>query len=178
MQLYLTREQAKALIADAQKRMPQEACGVVAGRNLQATEVIPLPNRADDPAHRYHIDDQALAVTLSRLSSERSSLLGFYHSHPAGEPIPSTEDIRHAHYPDAAYIIIGLRGGNPTIAAWQIRRGIVERVDLHIGGSPADAASETMPQAQYIAVITSGILAFIFLIVVALYLLPAPPLLP
>ena len=181
MQLYLTREQASTLIQDAQHQTPNEACGVIVGRNTSATEIIPLPNIAQDPIHHYRIDDRALVSVLARLEQDRLSLLGFYHSHPEGEPIPSSEDIRHAHYPDAAYVIVGLRDAQPAIAAWQIQHGTVQRVDLHIGLIGLTAVSsepEQMSQAQSVAILLSAALAFVFLIVVALSLLPAPPPLP
>ncbi len=81
---------------------------------------------------RYRIDDAA-HVELRRIVrgfAPALSIIGVYHSHPAGNPVPSRSDIAEAMYPDWTYVIVGLRHGRARVRGFRIR---AERVrELHI----------------------------------------------
>jgi proteasome lid subunit RPN8/RPN11 len=53
-----------------------------------------------------------------------------YHSHPRSEPVPSQTDINLAFYPDAIYIIVGLKSPDPDVRAFTIRDGKVAEAEL------------------------------------------------
>jgi proteasome lid subunit RPN8/RPN11 len=53
------------------------------------------------------------------------SILGVYHSHPAGVAEPSPTDIDEAMYPEWAYVIIGLEPRRTSVRAFRIRTGAV-----------------------------------------------------
>jgi proteasome lid subunit RPN8/RPN11 len=60
-------------------------------------------------------------------------MVAFYHSHPAGPPYPSAEDIRLAFYPDVITVIVSLHEpGRPLAQAFYIRAGLVEKVEIHV----------------------------------------------
>ena len=176
MTLWLSAEQAQAIIAHARKDAPREACGLIAGRNGErAREIIPLANSADDPVHQYHMDDVALVKAFVSVEARGLEVVGFYHSHPEGEPIPSRTDIQQATYPDTPYLIVGLRGG-AKLAAWRMRAGQVDEVPLHIGNEhPPEQTNAASSGAQKTAILISAVIAFILLIVVSLSLLPPAP---
>ena len=52
---------------------------------------------------------------MLRQFSPALSILGVYHSHPAGVAEPSPTDIDEAMYPEWAYVIIGLEP-TPTVS--------------------------------------------------------------
>ena len=176
MRLYLTESQARALRDHAQKDAPREACGLLVGVGQQAREVIAVPNIAADPIHHYHLDDETLGRTLLSLDARHLDLVAIYHSHPDGEAIPSPTDIRQATFPDTPYLIVGLRGG-PHMAAWQIHYGEVSRVPIDIGLSDIEPETReaALSRAQVVAIILAAILAFAFMIIVSLSLLPPAP---
>jgi len=60
-------------------------------------------------------------------------LLGIYHSHPAGDNVPSKRDIARAYYPDAAYFILSPKpdAANP-IRAFSIRDSRATELDIQI----------------------------------------------
>lgn len=176
MRLFLTEEQARALLRHAIETAPQEACGLLAGVGEQVQAVIPIANSAADPRHFYRLDDTAFARALLQLDRQGLDLVALYHSHPHGDPIPSPTDVQQATYPDTPYLIIGLRG-EPRLAVWQMRYGEVTPVKVIIGVTSDGSRNDdgTLSQAQRLAIIVSAILAFAFMIIVSLVLLPPAP---
>ncbi len=176
MYLQMSQEHVRQITAHAVAEQPSEACGLVAGIGRQVQAVYPLRNIAADPQHTYRIEDRGLSDTLFALNKAGLSLLGFYHSHPQNDPIPSPMDIQFANYPDVACIIVGLRH-KPRLAAWSIRYGRVLPIELHIGmGTPTQDSELSFTQRAAIA--AAAVLAFIFLIMLAVSLLPPAPELP
>jgi proteasome lid subunit RPN8/RPN11 len=173
--MWLSPGQAQAIVAHARKDAPCEACGVIVGRqNERASDIIPIANVADDPIHAYHMEDVALLKAFTGAEARGLEVIGFYHSHPAGEPIPSRTDIAQATYPDTPYLIVGLKGG-AKLAAWTMRAGQVDEAPLHIGNEPQMRTGAANTGAQKTAILISAVIAFILVIVVSLSLLPPAP---
>lgn len=172
MQLYLASEHVATILKHVYHEFPREACGIIAGRNGQVQQVIPVANVADQPEKYYRLDDRALAACLMRFEQEGVTLLGFYHSHPQGDPVPSQTDIHQASYHDVAYLIIGLRQNQPSLAAWCINHHEVTRIALQLGGDFIAPLRQTHHQA---AIFVSAGLALLLFFIIAFSLLPAPP---
>lgn len=175
MRLWLTPEQAQAILQHAKHELPREACGLLFGTSEKVQQIVPIPNDASDPLHHYHMEEQAFTEAMFRYSKANLSLVGSYHSHPNTHPIPSSTDIQQANYPDTPYLIVGVHGHEAELAAWSILYDRVERVDLFISIQPPPNASEPLSKAQKTAIILSAVLVFIFMIVVSLSLLPPAP---
>jgi proteasome lid subunit RPN8/RPN11 len=178
--LWLQPSQADQLVEQAQADLPREICGLIGGLRLgsidQAVEIIPVPNSAHDPERTYRMDERALAAALTGLEKRGLTLVGIYHSHPQGDPVPSRQDIREAAYPDTAYLIIGMKSDVPRLAAWTINYGAVEHIELHISNTPPSQIASS--RAASAAVLIAGLIGFIFLIMVSLSLLPPAPEIP
>lgn len=177
MRLWLSREQSRVIVEHIRAEAPREACGIIAGRGTRAQLIIPIPNMAAEPLHTYHMDERRLAETLAGLDSSGLELVGLYHSHPSSEPIPSPTDIQQASYPDTPYLIVGMKGGEPKLAAWSIRYGQVTPVVLHVGDEPPPE-TPALSNAQKTAILVSAGIALILMIVIALSLLPPAPIIP
>jgi proteasome lid subunit RPN8/RPN11 len=174
--LWLTNAQSESIVQHALRDTPHEACGILAGSRERVERIIPVANVAPDPQHHFRLDDQALANWLFTLPREGLSIVGFYHSHPNGHPIPSQTDIQQAAYPDLMWLIVGLKGGQPRLAAWHIHMGEVMPVDIHIGNQPPEMDNrQTLSPAQKVAIVLSMLIAFIFMLVLSLSLLPPAP---
>ncbi|MBI5669776.1 MAG: M67 family metallopeptidase [Chloroflexi bacterium] len=173
----MTEAQGHALARYARDAAPQEACGLLAGVREQVEEVIPIPNAAADPVHHYRLDDVIFARTLMQLEARGLELLAIYHSHPNGDPIPSPTDVRQATFPDTPYVIIGLYNGEARLAAWRVRYGEVTPVEVYVGlpGTAPAVREAKLSRAQIIAILISAILAFAFMIILSLSLLPPAP---
>jgi proteasome lid subunit RPN8/RPN11 len=180
MMIWLTEQQAQIIARHALADSPNEACGIIGGVGSRACEIIPTRNTALNPQHHYRIDERELTNALFRLQKTSLSIIGFYHSHPAGDFRPSLTDIEQAYYPDMPYLIVSLRDGTPRMAAWQIKNHEVSPVEIHIGLQPPDPAHEMLPisKAQKVAILVSAMLAFVFMLVLSLSLLPPAPAIP
>ena len=112
------------LISDeVETAFPREACGLLLGfarldGNIEVTSVSPSKNLANDKRDSFEIDP-ALRFRLMRESavngilSESSipEIVGHYHSHPNGAPVPSDEDIRMALEPELVWLIASVMEG-------------------------------------------------------------------
>lgn len=177
--MWLTDAQAKTISDQARAEFPREACGLIAGTGERAAEIIPIPNAASDPLCTYVMEPRSLIAALSGLELRGLQLIGLYHSHPHGDPIPSPTDIRLATYPDTPYLIVGLKGGSASLAAWTMRPGQVDAVPLHVGVQPPpEQLQPPLTRAQRAAIIISALIALLLVIVVSLSLLPPAPVIP
>jgi proteasome lid subunit RPN8/RPN11 len=55
-----------------------------------------------------------------------------YHSHTRSDPLPSQTDINLAFYPEALYIIVGVKGDDDDVRAWRIVEGQVTEAALEV----------------------------------------------
>lgn len=176
--LWLTPQQAREIGRAALDGAPREVCGVIGGRGAQALKIIPTPNVAPDPTQYYEIDPQALVNALMQLRADSLDVIGFYHSHPHSAPVPSRTDVALSAYPDAAMLIVGLKTGEPELAAWRVRYGSAERITLHVADVPPAEDTGRLSEAQVTAIILSAILAVAAFLGISLSLLPPAPPIP
>lgn len=109
-----------ALVAHAREGVPNEVCGLVAGRDERAERVIRCANVHPTPVTRYQIDPREQLRAFREMDARGEELVAIYHSHPATQPYPSPTDRAEAHYPDAFYILLSLRTGEPELRAYRI----------------------------------------------------------
>jgi proteasome lid subunit RPN8/RPN11 len=175
--LWLTPEQARTILDHARRDAPNEACGVLLGKGDAVVEVIAARNDDPYPETGFVVAPLDLLAALTRAEQEGLDVVGAYHSHPAGHPIPSERDIREWHYPDAAHVIVGLVKTEPEIAAWRIANGRVEHADLLIQANrPLPNAIDHAPLSaiQRGAIIVAGAIAVAIVLITAFSLLPPP----
>jgi proteasome lid subunit RPN8/RPN11 len=112
------REEIENALANA---LPGECCGILVGRRQQRDLHVSRAPRARNlaPARhtdRYLIDPEDLVVADAAAEATGEEILGFYHSHPRGEPTMSLADRKQA-WPGYAYLIASLRG-TVRLRAW------------------------------------------------------------
>ena len=115
-------------------RVPEEACGVLAGRDGRCLSVIPLTNALHSPT-RYEIAPEELFTTFATLNENGWELLAIFHSHPGGEAWPSRIDTAEAYYPNTAYLILAPEHDDWVCRAFLIRDGTVSEIALRIDGT-------------------------------------------
>jgi proteasome lid subunit RPN8/RPN11 len=90
---------------------PNEACGVLLGRDGVVTEVVPAGNQRTDSARNRYLIDPLAYMKIERDADRRGlQLLGIYHSHPDVPAIPSQFDLEHA-WPNLSYLIVSVAKG-------------------------------------------------------------------
>jgi [CysO sulfur-carrier protein]-S-L-cysteine hydrolase len=120
------------LIAHARADAPNECCGMIASRDGEAVAVHRATNTAASPL-RYVIDGKEQYEIQTAIEDAGLDLGAIYHSHTRSAPEPSETDINLAFYPEALYVIVGVKDLDvDDVRAWRIVDGEVSQVDLEI----------------------------------------------
>lgn len=132
----------KDIIEHATATVPREAVGVLAGHRdgpvSRVQTAHPVRNAADNPHISYRIDPRAQLALMDAIEGAGRDVIGFYHSHPAGPPGPSSQDLEQAAWVDHYYVIVSLEGRWPTFDAWLYRDGAFRSETVTIEGAPTD----------------------------------------
>lgn len=111
----LTREHLEAIEAHAEADYPHECGGLLLGTigfdgDKTVVETLPMKNTADvETRHdRVLIDPRELMLADRKARAKGLDVIGYYHSHPDDEAIPSQFDLDHA-LPVWSYIIVSVR---------------------------------------------------------------------
>jgi proteasome lid subunit RPN8/RPN11 len=92
MVLKIERSAFEAIITAARAAHPQEACGILLGGFSHITAMTEAANVHPAPLTHFEIDPQALIDAHRSARSGGPNVIGYYHSHPKGEPRPSQTD--------------------------------------------------------------------------------------
>ncbi len=119
------------MIAHARKEVPNECCGVIAGKDGKGLKLYPAKNEEESPV-KYRIPPQELFNAIKDMESRGWDLIGMYHSHTHTEAYPSPTDVRLALWPEAAYFILSLSPPGPVLRAFRIVEGNITEIELKI----------------------------------------------
>ncbi|MGB7684479.1 MAG: M67 family metallopeptidase [Solirubrobacterales bacterium] len=110
------------MVAHAREDLPNECCGMIGGRDGEATEVIRVVNSAASPL-RYEMDPQEQYNALKSIEDGGGELLGIYHSHTKSAAYPSQTDVNQAvAWPDQVYVIVSLADPDaPDVKAYLLK---------------------------------------------------------
>jgi proteasome lid subunit RPN8/RPN11 len=132
MTLHLTEEQAEEMIRHARREYPDEACGLLAGKDGRVEKVYQMTN-ADHSPVTYRLDPEEQFRAFMEIEEEGWELLAIYHSHSHSPAYPSATDLGLAFYPDSLYLIISPADrARPTIRAFRIVEGVIEEERMEI----------------------------------------------
>ena len=94
---------------------PNEGCGVLLGRvegnRREVIRAVSSRNTWDERSDRYRIDPELVHRLIRAEEEDGPGIVGFYHSHPDADPLPSATD-RDLAWPWYHYVI------------WPVRRGV------------------------------------------------------
>ncbi|GAB7146012.1 Mov34/MPN/PAD-1 family protein [Mycobacterium riyadhense] len=108
--LVIRADLVDAMVAHARRDHPDEACGVLAGRegSDRPERHIPMVNAERSPTF-YRFDSQEQLTVWRALEEAEEAPVVIYHSHTATEAYPSRTDIDLAAEPDAHYVLVSTR---------------------------------------------------------------------
>jgi len=133
MELILSQAQFRRILDHARAEAPNEACGLLAGRDGYVTHVLPATNVAEDPLVGYLMDPNDQIRHFQALEEQGLDLLGIYHSHPVSPAYPSPTDLSMAFYPEAVYAIVSLmKTEDPVLRAFRMVDGQISEVAFQI----------------------------------------------
>lgn len=126
MVLAVTSGAIATVLEEAARAAPQEACGLLLGAGDRIERAVSCANVAADPLRHFEIDPAALfaAHKAERAGGER--LVGYWHSHPEGNPLPSATDCEHASGDGRVWAIVAGEG----VTFWRDGEGGFERLEL------------------------------------------------
>lgn len=137
MELSIERDVYDAILAAARRAAPEEACGLLGGRDGHVAQFYELTN-ADASGEHYRMLPEEQFAAIKEMRAIGAKMLAIWHSHPATPARMSDEDLRLAYTPEVVYIIISLaEADNPDI------RGFVVQ-----NGTPHEASVEILPHSE------------------------------
>jgi proteasome lid subunit RPN8/RPN11 len=120
------------IIAHARSGLPNEACGILAGRGDRVERFFPAA--ADEPSPFYYrISSPDQIRIMNEIDDAGLDLVGIYHSHVSSPAFPSRTDAEQAFWPEAVYVIVSLAGGAADLKGYRI-------ADLAIAEEPIELA--------------------------------------
>lgn len=120
--LSFSRSAYDEILAHAEAGGDEEVCGVLAGQRrgdeARVEAVHRAANVADDPRTRYLIDPEEQLAIIEATEENGRDVVGFYHSHPRGPPVPSETDAERAAWQGYSYTIC-VPGERPYLGSWR-----------------------------------------------------------
>lgn len=117
--LSLSKEQLAELIEHSKETSPNEACGILAGKDGCVRKVYRMANNDASP-ESYFMDPKEQLKVMKDMRSEGLDMVGIYHSHPHSRAYPSAHDVKMAFYSEVLYIIISLKDKEAEVKAFRI----------------------------------------------------------
>ena len=101
---------------------PNEACGVMLGKDGIITETVAADNQRTDSASNRYLINPLMYVRIEREADKRHlDVIGIYHSHPDVAARPSQFDLDHA-WPNFSYLIVSVVKGKAVESnSWRLR---------------------------------------------------------
>jgi proteasome lid subunit RPN8/RPN11 len=99
------------IVAHATACLPNEACGLLAGRETDGVcqvEQVYLMTNTDASNEHFSIDPREQLAAIRDMRQQGWTLVGNWHSHPETPSRPSEEDIRLAFDSSQRYMILSL----------------------------------------------------------------------
>jgi [CysO sulfur-carrier protein]-S-L-cysteine hydrolase len=121
------------MVAHAREDLPNECCGMIGGRDGEATSVVRVENAAASPL-RYEMDPQGQFDALKTIEGAGEELIGIYHSHTRSAAYPSQTDVNQAvAWPEQVYVIVSLENEEaPDVKAYDLADLGVADVELDV----------------------------------------------
>jgi proteasome lid subunit RPN8/RPN11 len=120
------------MLQHAREEAPNECCGIVGGKDREATTLYRATNAEHSPL-RYTLEPNDLfRITFREIPENDEEMLAIYHSHTASPAYPSQTDINLATYPDSIYLILSLAEGEEPLRGFRIDDGEVSEVELSL----------------------------------------------
>lgn len=124
------------MYAHARSELPNEACGLIAGKienGDKHIEKVYLLTNIDKSNEHFSLDPKEQLAAVKDMRADGLVPLGNWHSHPESPSRPSDEDKRLAYDSKASYMIMSLmENDNPVLNSFRITGDVSEKEELVI----------------------------------------------
>lgn len=122
----------KQAVSQCMRELPNEACGIFAGKDGKVEKVFESANVDKSPSS-YLMEPKEQLKIMKEIRNSGREMIGIYHSHVVSEAYPSSHDVELAFYPEASYVIISLKDkNNPGIRSFKIEGGRITEEEVKI----------------------------------------------
>ena len=120
------------MVAHGLAAFPNEACGLLAGKEGRAVRFFAMKNLDASPV-TYRLDPKEQLHAFDEMDDQGWDLLAIFHTHTHSEAYPSETDRKQAFYPEASYLVMSLSNRtNPVVRSFRIEDGEVSEEELVI----------------------------------------------
>ena len=132
----ISRADFQKILDHAVSELPNEACGLIAGRvegNDKLIEKVYLLTNIDKSNEHFSLDPKEQLAAIKDMRAAGLSPLGNWHSHPESPSRPSDEDKRLAYDKNASYMILSLMDrDSPVLNSFHIEGDEATKEELII----------------------------------------------
>lgn len=104
IEIFLQKQHWDAMFSHVIRTAPEEACGLIAGKDRISQAVYPVTNELHSAIRFRMAPAEQLAAFLD-MEEKGWDLAAIYHSHPKGPAEPSNVDLAEFAYPGVLYLI-------------------------------------------------------------------------
>ncbi len=119
------------MVAHCFASYPNEACGILAGKNMIVSEIFIMTNTEKSPV-RYLMDPEEQFKMMRKLRHKSLQMIAIFHSHPDSAAYPSATDRDMAYYEDAVYVIVSLAEREPDVRGFSFRNEELYEVEISV----------------------------------------------
>lgn len=119
------------IVAQAYAELPNEACGLLVGKEGEVVKQHALTNIDHSPEH-FSFDPAEQFQVFRSARADSLEIIANYHSHPETPSRPSVEDIRLAYDPNILYLIVSLAAEIPVLKAFSIQNGVSMEIPIEV----------------------------------------------
>ena len=140
MAISLKKTDLQRIIDHCTAGLPNESCGMLAGKDGTVEKVYCMKNAKPGPDY-YEMEPEEQFRVMKDIRDADLQMIGLFHSHPTGQAYPSSVDVEQAYwpgtqlpnYPDAVYVIVSLMDrSRPVARGFSIEEGKVTEVALNM----------------------------------------------
>lgn len=125
------KEYLDEIIKYCKKQIPNEACGILAGKDKKVYKVYKMTNIDASPVS-YLMEPKEQFKVIKDLRKLSLEMIGIYHSHINAPAKPSQKDIQMAFYSEVSYIIVSFENSNTIVKSFRINNGEVKKEIIKI----------------------------------------------
>lgn len=129
--LVISQKLLDEIISYCKDASPNEACGILAGRNHEVIKVYKMANVENSPIS-YMMDSKEQFSAMKDMRENNLSMIAIFHSHPSSPAYPSKKDMELAFYEDSIYLIVSLVEHEPVVKAFLIKEKEVEEIEIAV----------------------------------------------
>ena len=133
----LSQTDYEKMVVHAESELPDEACGLIAGRidgDDKIIEKVYLLTNIDHSNEHFSLDPKEQLAAVKDMRANGLKPLSNWHSHPESPSRPSEEDKRLAYDGSASYLILSLMDReNPVLNSFHIEGDVSEKEEFYVG---------------------------------------------